>query len=282
MFCPEGYLTLYDAAHHVSTYAYESIENGELDFDSLVLKSSPRKAIKEKLIKISEESGLGGNISLECSRYVLNKYLGKIKSNCFVCLTNGSILSISSSVFSSVYCDALQFEIGDFGIEEIIARQFSYAWDFPFVDNSNYCIDSRSKDEREKEYKLLDFDARDSSCAYRYWDEHLEAIQRAISPLNGLPICIKKPENELGERFIIDLLAFNSDDGENIIHDARKRGRPRLVHLIKDAICELYPNGRYPSLKELAREICRSRPGIDISDRTVRRALDEIRGQKSD
>lgn len=274
MFCPEGYVTLYDIRKIFNRIIFDYCDLGNnLDIEVFGL-SKLRNEIKSE---IEEEC----RSLIHCYQiYSFNMFIIKNEYNFCASLVDGKILSLSSGVFSTIHFDALEYYHDDWDAKKSIMRYYTDFLDIPFVNYNSLCIDARSKKDREIYCKITNEHSLDhSSLMYKYWPERIDPIQESLSKLHGLPICIRVPDEIIDIQFIRNLLINRpiSEDEDQ----TSSRGRPAIVPEVMTAIRELHPDGDYPSRKALAREI-QARHGLKASEKTVSRALNEIRGQKSD
>lgn len=278
MFCPEGFITLHDIRFSIMGVIFYHYSTGHNLNDEIFYDDPMLNKIKSELEEKSKIGHQEIDISVEIYNYVFNKFIYYNRNNFFVTTGNGNLISLSSGAFYSLSGDAAIYQKKKFSPEIEFQRQFLGYLDFPFIDSRNFCIDARSRQERKEEFLATNDYVTNTFC-FNYWPRLIDEIQRALIPLSGLPVCLRWPNNSFDISFIRSFLL----EGRQINNEeySTPRGRPAIVPEVMTAIRDLHPDGEYPSRKALAREI-QTTLGIKASEKTVSRALSEIRGQKSD
>lgn len=291
MFCPEDYTPLYDIMKRIRAIIFKiyAEENScdTLGFNPLILYT--RKTLKceysDKDVSYME--------SFIYDTYILNAFIMNNTANFYVATTNGNALRLSSAVFTSLsprffpehqvsphpYAEEGVFIMEDGLVKGWLGRRLV----LPFVNWRCFCLDARSAQERELQFTITPKYCEDrNSTSYKYWSKDLTLIQKSLRELDNSPICFKCSIGDIDIQFIKNFLftAYTPDD--EIVLRSTSSGRPAKLPETIAIIRQFYPSGNYPGSKVLTREICQSEYDVHPSERTVKRAVREIRGQNTD
>lgn len=276
MFCPEGYTSIVDIKENIISM-FMLNTGGIFDFFCQKIKVEP--LIKEAFDEVmNEDISMGGlgEIEYNCAMFVIKKFISINRNNFLVTISNGNVLKLSKIIFMNCEGGILASGNEEMSAKRFMIRKFSSGWDYPFVAFEGFCIDCRTYDEREDDFKSNAIMRLSNSHTYRHWTPDWEIIRKTLVQLDGLPICIKIPSDGINISKIVDEVIGNKYE-ERI--DKKSSGRPEKKTDILRAYLQIYPNCQNaPTAKEAIQEIERQF-NLTCSVPTLVRALREWRDQ---